>query len=245
MANSPERERVLELQDHIIGSENVAEFLQRLSVMAAAAVSRATSSKVECGVTLKRRRRTATVAGSSPRALLLDKIEQSIGDGPCIEALRIKAPVLLSNMETDPRWPAYRDALAAEGCLGTLGVPLELGEESAAALNFFAFSSGVFTDSVIQEAQDFADIAGGAVRLAVRLGTAQSLAEDLTAAMESRTSIDLACGVIMGQNRCSQAEAMAILTKVSSNRNQKLRLVAEEMLSNLTGAEIHTHFDPA
>jgi transcriptional regulator with GAF, ATPase, and Fis domain len=245
MANSPEHERLLELQDHIIGTENVAEFLQRLSTMAAAALSRATSSKVECGVTLKRRRRTSTVAGSSPKAVVLDEIEQRIGDGPCIEALRIKAPVLLGNVNTDPRWPAYREALVAEGCQGTLGVPLELGEDSAAALNFFAFSSGVFTDEAIQEAADFAGIAGGAVRLAVRLGTAQSTADDLAAAMKSRTSIDLACGVIMGQNRCSQAEAMAILTKVSSNRNQKLRIVAEEMLGKLSGGDVHTHFDPA
>jgi transcriptional regulator with GAF, ATPase, and Fis domain len=244
MANSPEHERVLELQDHIIGTENVAEFLQRLSIMAAAALSRATSSKVECGVTLKRRRRTSTVGGSSPKAVLLDQIEQRIGDGPCIEALRTKAPVLLGNVATDPRWPAYREALVAEGCQGTLGVPLELGEDSAAALNFFAFSSGIFTAEVIQEASDFASIAGGAVRLAVRLGTAQSLADDLTAAMESRTSIDLACGVIMGQNRCTQAEAMAILTKVSSNRNQKLRAVAEEMLGNLAGGDVRTHFQP-
>jgi AmiR/NasT family two-component response regulator len=61
--------------------------------------------------------------------------------------------------------------------------------------------------------------------------------------MESRTSIDLACGVIMGQNRCSQAEAMAILTKVSSNRNQKLRVVAEDLLATLAGGEVRTHFD--
>jgi hypothetical protein len=38
---------------------------------------------------------------------------------------------------------------------------------------------------------------------------------------------------------------MAILTKVSSNRNQKLRVVAEEMLSNLAGGDIRTHFDPS
>ena len=151
--------------------------------------------------------------------------------------------MLLGNVNTDPRWPAYREALVAEGCQGTLGVPLELGEDSAAALNFFAFSSGIFTDQIIQEAADFGAIAGGAVRLAVRLGTAQSLADDLTAALESRTSIDLACGVIMGQNRCSQAEAMAILTKVSSNRNQKLRVVAEDLLATLAGGEVRTHFD--
>ena len=61
--------------------------------------------------------------------------------------------------------------------------------------------------------------------------------------MEHRTSIDLACGVVMAQNRCSQEEAMAILTRVSSNRNQKLRDVAADVLKNVTGEEIHTHFD--
>jgi hypothetical protein len=37
---------------------------------------------------------------------------------------------------------------------------------------------------------------------------------------------------------------MAILTKVSSHRNQKLRVVAEEMLANLVGGDVKTHFDP-
>ena len=61
--------------------------------------------------------------------------------------------------------------------------------------------------------------------------------------MEHRTSIDLACGVVMAQNRCSQEEAMGILTRVSSNRNQKLRDVAADVLRNLTGGEVRTHFD--
>ena len=52
--------------------------------------------------------------------------------------------------------------------------------------------------------------------------------------MENRTSIDLACGVIIAQNRCSQDEAMAILTRVSSNRNQKLREVAADVLRRVT-----------
>ena len=101
----------------------------------------------------------------------------------------------------------------------------------------------MFTEDIIAEAAGFADLAGRALRLAVRIGTMQSRAEDLQAAMEHRTSIDLACGVIMAQNRCSQEEAMAILTKVSSNRNQKLRDVAAEVLRNLTSEEVRTHFD--
>ena len=47
----------------------------------------------------------------------------------------------------------------------------------------------------------------------------------------------------MGQNRCSQAEAMSILTKASSSRNQKLRLVAEKLVESFVPEAPATHFD--
>jgi GAF domain-containing protein len=233
----------LQLQDLIMDTENVEDFLDRLAGLAAATLSRSVGAEIECGVTLQRRKRTMTVAGSSPRAVALDRIEQSIGDGPCLAALRAKSIVLLADVDTDTRWPEYQQQLAVQGCRSTLGVPLEIGEDAAAALNFFAADAGRFTEETVAEAAGFADLAGRALRLAVRIGTAQARAADLQAAMEHRTAIDLACGVIMAQNRCSQDEAMAILTKVSSNRNQKLRDVAAEILRNLQGQEVRTHFE--
>ncbi|MET3810094.1 GAF and ANTAR domain-containing protein [Arthrobacter sp. UYEF3] len=233
----------VQLQDLIAGTESVEDFLQRLAEFSAATLSHSVGADIECGVTLQRRKKTMTVAGSSNNAVILDRIEQSLGEGPCIEALRTRGIVLLANVDTDPRWPEYQEQLAAHGCRSTLGVPLEIGEDSAAALNFFASSTGVFTEPIVAEAAGFADLAGRALRLAVRIGTAQARAEDLQAAMEHRTTIDVACGVVMAQNRCSQDEAMRILTRVSSNRNQKLRDVAAGVLKNLTGQEIRTHFD--
>lgn len=236
-------EAASQLQDLLMDTENVEEFLDRLAVFSAATLTHSVGAEIECGVTLQRRRRTMTVAGSSPRAIALDRIEQSIGYGPCIEALRTKSAVLLADVDTDSRWPGYQLQLAANGCRSTLGVPLEIGEDAAAALNFFGSDTGLFTEEIIAEAQGFADLAGRALRLAVRIGTAQSRAEDLQAAMEHRTSIDLACGIVMAQNRCSQKEAMGILSRVSSNRNQKLRDVAAEILRNLPGGDITTHFE--
>lgn len=234
---------VVQLQDLIVETESVEDFLQQLSEFSAASLSQSTGEDVECGVTLQRRRRTMTVAGSSSNAVKLDRIEQSLGDGPCIEALRIKSVVLLADVDTDPRWPEYQQRLAEHGCRSMLGVPLEIGDDAAAALNFFASSTGVFSAEVVAEAAGFADLAGRALRLAVRIGAVQARAEDLHAAMEHRTSIDLACGVVMAQNRCSQDEAMDILTRVSSNRNQKLRDVAAGVLKNVTAESVRTHFD--
>jgi hypothetical protein len=195
-------------------------------------------------MTLKRRRRTTTIAGSRPRAIELNHIEQGVGDGPCIQALLTMTPMVLNDVGAHVRWPAYQEALSREGVLATLGVPLAIDDDASAAINFFAPKTGLFAEDAYERALAFGDIAGRSLRLAVRIGAAENRAEDLKAAMQSRTSIDLAAGVIMGQNRCSQGEAMTILAKVSSNRNQKLRDVAAELLERISdGAEVKTHFD--
>ncbi len=153
------------------------------------------------------------------------------------------APVIIDDVERDPRWQALNRKLAEHGVRSTLGVPLEITGDASAALNFFATRPGVFTADVYDKAVGFAAAAHNTLNLSVRINNAQSRAEDLEAAMQSRTAINLACGVIMAQNRCSQEEAMAILTKVSSNRNRKLRDVASELIEQLSGSSAKTHFD--
>lgn len=243
MTISPEHQLLIELQDLIIDTGSVADFLGGFSIIAASALSRSSGATVECGVTLKHGRKTTTVAGSTDRAIHLDRIEQQVGSGPCISAMQEKKPVLLADVRTDPRWPDYQKRLIEENCLSVLGVPLELSEGSTAVLNFFASATGVYTEEIISEAASFADVAGHAVRLAIRVGTAEDAADDLSAAMMSRTAINLACGIIMSQNRCSQAEAMSILMKVSSHRNQKVREVAEEIVKKVSGDDAATYFD--
>ena len=77
----------------------------------------------------------------------------------------------------------------------------------------------------------------------LELQSTSTRASDLQSALESRTSIDIACGVIMAQNRCSYDEAIAIIAKASSHRNLKLRKVAEGILEKLPGGAPRTHFE--
>lgn len=243
MSSSADYDSVHQLQEILVGAENVVEFLSGLSGLAAAAVSEAANDRIECAVTLKLNRRPITAAGSSERAVELDHVEQAMGDGPCVKALREMSAVMIDDVASDPRWPAYNQALAERNVHSTLGVPLEISGDASAALNFFATKPHAFTADIYEKAVGFAAAAHSTLHLSVRIKTAQNRAEDLEAALESRTAINLACGVIMAQNRCSQAEAMEILTKVSSNRNRKLRDVARELIEQLTGGGIRTHFD--
>ncbi|MDQ0862789.1 GAF and ANTAR domain-containing protein [Arthrobacter globiformis] len=243
MTEANEVTAVLQLQDILIGADNVDGFLDGLAGFAASTLSGLAGTGIECAITLKRRRHTATVAGSSPRAIELDHIEQRVGDGPCIRALRTMAPELLNDVHTDDRWPDYQKRLVENGVYSTLGVPLDIGDDARAALNFFGPTPGLFTPELFGKAVEFGDIASRTLHLSVRIGAAQARAQNLEAAMQSRTAIDIACGVIMAQNRCSQQEAMDILAKVSSNRNQKLRDVAVELVGRLSGSGVETHFE--
>lgn len=232
------------LVDTIAGTADVQAVLQSLTEFAAVMLSTATGEQIECAVTLHRRRRTATISGSSETAIALDRIEQTLGDGPCVDALENGVPVILSDVHQDQRWPEYQLALAAAGIESALGVPMDLAHESGAVLNFFAPRPRVFDDDVVASASRFAEMASKALRLAIRLAASDQRGQDLKSAMENRTVIDLACGMIMAQNRCSQDDAFNILRRASSDRNQKLHLVALSVVERLTGTKNPiSHFD--
>lgn len=86
-------------------------------------------------------------------------------------------------------------------------------------------------------------MAARSLRLAIRIAGAEQRADNLKAAMDSRTIIGMACGMIMAQNDCSQEEAIEILKRASSNRNQKLRTVAEEIIQRVSKSTPTPYFD--
>lgn len=228
-------EHIRGLHDLVAGTADIKGILDGVTLFAANAMSLVAGEPFDCALTLRRRKRTATVAGSSEKAVLLDRIEQNLRQRPCLEALDVGHAVLLADVETDTKWPKYSEALAIADCHSGLGVPMDLGQTSEAVLNFFAPTAGLFTQKFISEATALADVAGSTLRLAIRIESTERLNADLKAAMANRTVIDLACGVIMAQNRCTQDEAFKMLTQASSHRNQKLNAVAAEIIANVTG----------
>lgn len=232
-----------QLQDLVLDSIDVGDFLLDLSQYSASLAAAAGGPALDCAVTLYRRRRVLTGAGNTARARILNGIQERIGHGPCLTALEEARTVVVNNVAQDQRWADYAQALLAEGIHSVLAVPLVLEQGASASLNFFSPIPELFTPDMVASAEQYAWQAQKALRLAVRIGSKQQLAEDLQEAMKSRTTIDLAVGVIMGQQRCSQKEAFEILARASSSRNQKLRFVAQKILDNLTEGEVQTHFD--
>ncbi|AUZ88809.1 response regulator receiver protein [Arthrobacter agilis] len=230
------------LQNLVLDSPDVEEFLTHLARFAAERLS-GHDSTVRCGVTLLRPRKQGTAASSDQVARRLDELQNASGNGPCLEATRTETRVYVRDVADDDRWPEYFTLAHAHGVRSILAVPVLLSGEAAAALNLYADTPDAFGPERISLAQQFADEASQGLRLAVRIAHLTDTGQNLTVAMTLRTTIDLAAGIIMSQNTCSQHEAMTILKAAASARNRKLRDLAAAVVASVSGQAPVTHFE--
>jgi GAF domain-containing protein len=230
------------LQDMVLDSADVEDFLAKLAALAAERLSES-GREVLCGITLLRPRKHSTVATSSDVARHLDELQYAFGDGPCLTATRTEASVHVPDTRTDHRWTEYFAAISGHGIRSILAVPIPLHGEAGCGLNLYARTPNAFDQQRTDLAQHLAAQASQSLQLAVRIAHLTDTGTHLTTAMESRTTIDLAAGAIMAQNRCSQERAMTILKAASSTRNMKLRDVATAVVQSMSTEQTGTHFD--
>ena len=215
-------------------------FLQAFAEHAAELFSDPT--ELLCGVTLKRGNHAATVASSSAAAKELDEVQYGFGEGPCLHTAMTGDVTLVADTRTDPRWPEYFDAIQNRGYHSVLAVPLLIGDDGGAALDLYAREPGVFSEPLVHRVAEYAAEAAATLQVAVQIAAYRDTNDSLRTAMESRTAIDVAVGIVAGQNRCTQEQAYSILRRASSNQNIKLRALAERVVESVTAARVKTHF---
>jgi len=246
------------LLDLVSGTQSLSDSLDLLATASAGHICRTAGIEVGCGAVLRQPKRSPLICGTTDdvRSLLGWELEAS--EGPVTDVLAGGHPVAVLQRNGDFRWRRYSSLLQSAGFGSALAVRFQLdpglstpgadATEGAgpggiiAALAFFAQDTKAFPLQVIAEARGYAALAARSLQMAINLHTARSLATDLHSALDSRTSINVACGVIMAQNRCSYEEAFAILAKASSHRNIKVRKVAEDILERLPKGAPPPHF---
>lgn len=141
----------------------------------------------------------------------------------------------IDDAATEPRWAPFGERAASLGVRSTLALPLTAAGEAAGALNFYSRLPGAFGEEEIRRAEQFAEHGSGALAIATRLASYAALTSQLRASMASRSTIDQAIGVIMAQERCPHGKAFAVLRTASQHRNIKLRELAAEIVTSVSG----------
>ncbi|MHA7280111.1 GAF and ANTAR domain-containing protein [Arthrobacter sp. MDT2-2] len=231
------------LQDLLLDTDDVEEFLNEFARFAAVRLFEQPGETL-CSITLLRTKRPGTVASSNEAARKLDDLQYLFSEGPCLTACEEQRTVHVADVTTGERWSSYLSRAAEHGVGSILAVPFSLEAGARAALNVYSTAKGGFDPAAIATAETFVAQTSKALMLSVRLAQHSDSVTNLKAAMTSRTAIDIAIGIIMAQNRCSQVEALAILKSVSNSRNEKVRDIAASVVASIGQAEPETHFDP-
>jgi GAF domain-containing protein len=230
------------LNELVLNSSDVEDFLNELAQVSARNLSEP-GDEILCAITLLRKRKAATVASSSPEAKAIGQLENDFSETPSMTAYTAQETVHVPDVQDDGRWPEYSSAAFAQGVRSVLALPFELEGETKAALVLYSRRPQRFETRDLEFAEDYVSQTSLALRLAVRFAHYSETAANLRATLESRTVIDMAVGIIMAQNRCSQHDAFEILKTASSTRNSKLHDVAAAVVNALGQGPARTHYD--
>nr|WP_306416674.1 GAF and ANTAR domain-containing protein [Streptomyces sp. alain-838] len=141
------------------------------------------------------------------------------GRGPCLQALRSGKEITGGDMLDETRWGDYPAYAASCGIRSSLSLPVAARTDTAGALNLYADPPDAFADSDLAALRALAAQVTEGIALSQRISDAQEFADQMQTAMRSRSVIDQALGIIMGQRHCTADEAFNILRSASQHRN--------------------------
>ncbi|WAJ42987.1 GAF and ANTAR domain-containing protein [Mycobacterium sp. Aquia_216] len=152
------------------------------------------------------------------------------GEGPCITSMHTARPCVSGSISDDTRWPRLGGAMVRLGVNSALSLPLILRKQVIGVINAYAYTLDAFAEHAVAIGTKFAGPAAVTVHNARLLMAAQLRAEQLHQALDSRSVIDQAVGIIRARSGASAEEAFGRLIKISQEENVKLHLVAERLV---------------
>jgi len=173
-----------------------------------------------------------TFGASDSAARLLDSLQFTAGEGPCLQAAHTMRPVLVPDLQAqdEPRWPAFKDAAQRAGVRAVFAFPIRVGMIGLGALDLFRSVAGPLS---AEQHRDALTVADGAAQILLDLVDQSStaterdnpLAQWAQVASLSRIEVYQATGMIMAQLDMSPAAAL-------------VRLRAHAFANELTASEV-------
>lgn len=169
------------------------------------------------------RKRVTSDAASSELPRVVDDLQESFGQGPCLDAAYEQETVRVSDMATETRWPLFTAAALEAGAAGMMCFQLYVENDNLGALNLFSRTGGAFDDESEHVGLMFA--AHAAIAYAASRSVASAQRKSATGQL-----IGQAQGILMERHKLTSDHAFAVLVRVSQQRNVKLRDVADELV---------------
>ena len=164
---------------------------------------------------------------------LIEELQFSLGEGPCIDAHRLGRPVLEPDLAdpVEPRWIAFTESAVDAGARAVFGFPLRFGSVRVGALNLFRDERGPLTDDQHTDALVVADVVAHAV-VAMQSGAApEALGDELEAAIDLHAVVHQAAGMVSVQLDVPIRDALGRLRAHAFSIGRTLTDVATDVVA--------------
>jgi GAF domain-containing protein len=175
-----------------------------------------------------------TSVPTSPLVADLDRLQDSLGEGPCLDVLAGLDSVYVDDLSDSPIWPHFGPAAAQAGVRSALAYRLFADSGTLGALVMYARLPGAFNATDRTQGLIFAAHASMALSVAQNQASERGRTSNLQTALLSREIIGQAQGILMERERITADQAFDLLRRSSQHLNVKLRDVAQELVD--TGA---------
>ncbi|WP_245974249.1 GAF and ANTAR domain-containing protein [Thermomonospora umbrina] len=184
------------------------------------------------GVLLADERGTLSLAAASTeQARMLELFQLQDEEGPCLDCFHSGVRVSCGDLGLEPqRWPRFTEAARERGFAAVTAVPLRLGEARLGAMNLFRVTTGSLGPEALLVAQALADMATIGIVNERAHGRAELVVEQLQGALNSRTVIEQAKGVLAERGRISVSDAFTVLRSYARDHNRLLSQVAHAVV---------------
>ena len=170
----------------------------------------------------------------------LEELEQTLGEGPCVDAYALGTPVLEPDLAdpAEPRWVGFTAAAVAAGAGAAFGFPLAIGGVRIGSLNLYAERPGALTKEQHEDALVLADVATHVVLAAQAKAPSDTLADELADIGVHQLRVHQATGMVSAQLEVGVTDALALLRAHAYSSGRPISAVATDVV------ERRLRFDP-
>jgi ANTAR domain/GAF domain len=215
------------------------ELLRHVAALAVRAIPGADGA----GLTLLEQGQPDTLVASAEFVTEVDRIQYSLGQGPCITAAAEGHTVVSGSLQLEKRWPRFGPRVAVLGVHSVLSLPLMGPAGALGAMNVYAHVEDAFGHRAIELGELFAVPAAISVRNAQVLAQTKRVVTRLQSALTSRSVIDQALGIVISRSGCNADEAFQKLVTISQAENRKVSAVAQHLVEEARRRARARHID--
>lgn len=171
------------------------------------------------------------VGASSEQVELLELFQLQNDQGPCLDCYSTGETVTAPDLSAPTPWPTFADHSVAAGYLAVYAIPLHRNNVTLGCLNLFMSNAGPLATTDVALAQALADVASITIVQNHANQRTGNRDEHLRHALESRTAVEQAKGMIAEHFAVDMHTAFEMLRSHAGNAGHSLTGTADQLVA--------------